>query len=143
MTPIDKQDFGYLLGREVAIIEKMFNYGPEFNFFGKVAINPKQKLHYHSLKALNNEKHNLHPELLEVISARYNSNKNLDLPSFLKPTVRVSFALGYYHELKHILDNYPVLGIVEEKKIEYVPQEVEVKENNIITELQKQYGTHQ
>lgn len=137
MTPIDKQDFGYLLGREVAIIEKMFNYKPEFNFFGKVANNPKHMLPYHSLKALKNEKHNLHPELLEVVSARYNSNKNLDLPSFLKPTVRASFALGYYHELKHIDDNYPVLGIVEEKKVEYVPQEVEVKENNIIEELQK------
>ena len=46
MRPIDKQDFGYLLGREVAIIEKMFNYKPEFNLFGKVAINPKQKLPY-------------------------------------------------------------------------------------------------
>ena len=137
MTSIDKQDFGYLLGREVAIIEKMFNYKPEFNFFGKVAINPKQKLPYHSLKALKNEKHNLHPELLEVVSARYNFNKNLDLPSFLNPTLKSSFSLGYYHELKHIDDNYPVLGIVEEKKVEYVPQEVEVKENNIIEELQK------
>ena len=65
------------------------------------------------------------------------SDTNLDLPSFLKPSVRASFALGYYHELKHITDNYPVLGIVEEKKIEYVPQEVDVKENNIIEELQK------
>lgn len=136
MTPIDKQDFGYLLGREVAIIEKMFNYKPEFNFFGKVAINPKHMLPYHRLKALKNEKHNLHPELLEVVSANF-SDTNLDLPSFLKPSVRASFALGYYHELKHITDNYPVLGIVEEKKIEYVPQEVEVKENNIIAELQK------
>lgn len=132
MRPIDKQDFGYLLGREVAIIEKMFNYKPEFNFFGKVAINPKQKLPYHRLKALKNEKHNLHPELLEVVSARYNY-----LPSFLSPTLKSSFSLGYYHELKHIDDNYPVLGIVEEKKVEYVPQEVEVKENNIIEELQK------
>ena len=137
MTPIDKQDFGYLLGREVAIIEKMFNYGPKFNFFGKAAINPKQKLPYHSLKALKNEKHNLHPELLEVVSARYNFNKNLDLPSFLNPTLKSSFTLGYYHELKHIDDNYPVLGIVEEKEVEYEPQEVEVKENNIIEELQK------
>ena len=137
MRPIDKQDFGYLLGREVAIIEKMFNYKPEFNFFGKVAINPKHMLPYHSLKALKNEKHNLHPELLEVVSARYNSNKNLDLPSFLNPTLKSSFSLGYYHELKHIDDNYPVLGIVEEKEIEYVPQEVEVKKDNIIAELQK------
>lgn len=112
MISIDKQDFGYLLGREVAIIEKMFNYGPGFNFFGKVAINPNQILPYHRLKALKNDKHNLHPELLEVVSANF-SNTNLDLPSFLKPSVRASFALGYYHELKHITDNYPVLGIVE------------------------------
>lgn len=112
MISIDKQDFGYLLGREVAIIERMFNYGPEFNFFGKVAINPNQILPYHRLKALKNEKHNLHPELLEVVSANF-SDTNLDLPSFLKPSVRASFALGYYHELKHITDNYPVLGIVE------------------------------
>lgn len=112
MISIDKQDFGYLLGREVAIIEKMFNYGPGFNFFGKVAINPNQILPYHRLKALKNEKHNLHPELLEVVSANF-SDTNLDLPSFLKPSVRASFALGYYHELKHITDNYPVLGIVE------------------------------
>ena len=112
MISIDKQDFGYLLGREVAIIEKMFNYGPEFNFFGKVAINPNQILPYHRLKALKNEKHNLHPELLEVVSANF-SDTNLDLPSFLKPSVRASFALGYYHELKHITDNYPVLGVVE------------------------------
>lgn len=137
MRPIDKQDFGYLLGREVAIIEKMFNYKPEFNFFGKVAINPKHMLPYHRLKALKNEKHNLHPELLEVVFANYESNKNLDLPSFLKPTVKSSFILGYHHELDHIDNNYPVLGIVEEKKVEYVPQEVEVKENNIIAELQK------
>lgn len=112
MISIDKQDFGYLLGREVAIIEKMFNYGPGFNFFGKVAINPNQILPYHRLKALKNEKHNLHPELLEVVSANF-SDTNLDLPSFLKPSVRASFALGYYHELKHITDNYPVLGVVE------------------------------
>ncbi len=112
MISIDKQDFGYLLGREVAIIERMFNYGPGFNFFGKVAINPNQILPYHRLKALKNEKHNLHPELLEVVSANF-SDTNLDLPSFLKPSVRASFALGYYHELKHITDNYPVLGIVE------------------------------
>lgn len=112
MISIDKQDFGYLLGREVANIEKMFNYGPEFNFFGKVAINPNQILPYHRLKALKNEKHKLHPELLEVVSANF-SDTNLDLPSFLKPSVRASFALGYYHELKHITDNYPVLGIVE------------------------------
>ena len=112
MISTDKQDFAYLLGREVAIIERMFNYGPEFNFFGKVAINPNQILPYHRLKALKNEKHNLHPELLEVVSANF-SDTNLDLPSFLKPSVRASFALGYYHELKHITDNYPVLGIVE------------------------------
>ena len=112
MISIDKQDFGYLLGREVAIIERMFNYGPGFNFFGKVAINPNQILPYHRLKALKNEKHNLHPELLEVVSANF-SDTNLDLPSFLKPSVRASFALGYYHELKHITDNYPALGIVE------------------------------
>ena len=112
MISIDKQDFGYLLGREVAIIERMFNYGPGFNFFGKVAINPNQILPYHRLKALKNEKHNLHPELLEVVSANF-SDTNLDLPSFLKPSVRASFALGYYQELKHITDNYPALGIVE------------------------------
>ena len=112
MISIDKQDFGYLLGREVAIIERMFNYGPGFNFFGKVAANPNQILPYHRLKALKNEKHNLHPELLEVVSANF-SDTNLDLPSFLKPSVRASFTLGYYHELKHITDNYPVLGIVE------------------------------
>ena len=112
MISIDKQDFGYLLGREVAIIEKMFNYGPGFNFFGKVAINPNQILPYHRLKALKNEKHNLHPELLEVVAANF-ADTNLEFPSCLKPSVRASFALGYYHELKHITDNYPVLGIVE------------------------------
>ena len=132
MRPIDKQDFGYLLGREVAIIEEMFNYGPEYNFFGRVAINPNQILPYHRLKALKNEKHNLHPELLEVVSA----NHNTDLPSFLHLNVRTSFVIGYYDELMHIALN-PLLGIVEKKKVEYVPQEVEVKENNIIEELQK------
>ena len=135
MIPVEQQDYGYLLGREVAIIEKMFNYKPEFNLFGKVSVNPLDKLPYHRLKALKNERHNLHPEMVDVASRAFNINQKI--PSFLVPKYRASYALGYYHELKHIQDTYPVLGIVEETTVDYQPKEIEIKKDNIVEELKK------
>lgn len=141
----NNKNYYYNLGRTVALVEIM--NGLDGMFMSKVFDNAFAYLPYHLKKALFNEKHNLHKELLEPadVVLMHGEIPHGILTAYDKTG---SYAIGYYHE-KHYLDStyHGVYGKVETEVVEHVPERVDstpegvdaTNNDNIIEELRRNY----
>lgn len=101
MLDKESKNYYYNLGRVVAIVEIMNGLRPDF--FQKVSINAYAYLPYHLTKALFNDNHNLHAELLDPADIVLRQGK-IPHGLFFGRDKNGEYALGYYHQ-KAYIDN--------------------------------------
>lgn len=136
---LDKKnnDYFYNLGRTVAIVEIM-NELPD-TWRGKVCSNAYQNLPYQLKKALFNDQHNLHSELLEPANVALMKG---ELPKTLMSVEdrKGTFWIGYYQEKTYLDKTYKgVYGKVETTIEEHVPKHIDVAPDidNTIDDLKR------
>ena len=120
----NNRNYFYNVGRTVALVEIM-NELPD-TWRGKVCTNANQNLPYQLKKALFNERHNLHKELLDPANVTLMEG---ELPKTLMsvPDKTGSFWIGYYHEKAYLADTYKgIYGKVETTIEEHVPEPITV-----------------
>ena len=131
------KNYFYNVGRTVAIVEIM-NELPE-TWRGKVCTNAYQNLPYQLKKALFNERHNLHKELLDPANVTLMEG---ELPKTLMSVEDKTglFWIGYYHEKAYLADTYKgIFGKVETTIEEHVPERIDVPADtdNTIDDLKR------
>ena len=120
----NNKNYFYNVGRTVAIVEIM-NELPD-TWRGKVCDNAHQNLPYQLKKALFNERHNLHKELLDPAHVTLMEG---DLPKTLMTVEDKTglFWIGYYHEKAYLDETYKgIYGKVETTIEEHVPDQIAV-----------------
>lgn len=141
----ESKNYYYNLGRVVAIVEIMTGEG----LVSLVFNNAKEKLPYHLTKAMHDDKHNLHKELLapaHVVLMEGELPKNI-------MTVHDSnglYHIGYYHQKAYLEDKYKGnYGKIETVIEHHTPVKIEdridsesikatIESNNEIEELRRQ-----
>lgn len=123
----ENRNFYYNVGRTTAIVEVM--NGLPTGFVSKVFDNARLNLPYQLNKALMNERHILHRELLEPSLI---SLMDDPLPTKIMSTNATGgcrFWAGYYHQKAYLQQNYKKLFENVETTIEeHIPERVEVPE---------------
>ena len=132
-----KKDYYYNLGRVTALVELMT--AVPANFVGKVFDNANNMLPYWLKKALFNDKHNLHKELLEPADVVLMHG---EIPKKMMSVVDKNgcFYIGYYHQKSYIAEKYGCFIGKEEVIVkEHTPEPVAVPVNrdNGIDELKR------
>lgn len=120
----NNKNYFYNVGRTVAIVEVM-NELPD-TWRGKVCTNANQNLPYQLKKALFNERHNLHKELLDPAHVTLMEG---ELPKTLMTVEDKTglFWIGYYHEKAYLDETYRgIYGKVETTIEEHVPEPITV-----------------
>ena len=139
----DNENYYYNLGRTVALVEIM--NGLSTRLMSQVFDNAFAALPYQLKKALFNDKHNLHAELLEPANVVLMKG---EIPHGVMTACdsNGSYAIGYYHQKHYLEEKYHgIYGKVETvvvehvpEKVEYTPDGVSVKDcDNIIEELKR------
>lgn len=97
------KNYYYNLGRVTALVEVMTDR--PYNFVGKVFDNANNILPYWLKKALFNDKHNLHKELLEPADVVLMHG---EIPKTLMTVVDKNgcFYIGYYQQNAYITEKY-------------------------------------
>lgn len=131
----DCKNYFYRLGRLVAVVEKMAKVPQTFS--GSVYDNAEQKLLPDLRDTLNNankvtEKHPLTDELFELASVGLDERK-IPFECIGNTGHGMTYWLGYEHEKKYIMDNYPSLcGMAVTEVYYHVPEHVEVPAGGIV-----------
>lgn len=139
----ENKNYYYNLGRVVAIVEIMNNL--DHMFMSKVFDNAFAYLPYQLKKALFNDKHNLHKELLDPADVVLMKG---EIPHGILTAYDQTgaYAIGYYHQKAYLDETYHgVFGKVETEVTEHVPEHVDYSpdgvnagvKDNIIDELMK------
>ncbi len=139
----ENENYYYNLGRTVALVEIM--NGLDGKFMIKVFDNAFQNLPHHLKKALFNDKHNLHKELLEPADVVL-MHGEIPHGILTEYDISGSYAIGYYHEKAYLDTTYHgVYGKVETEVVEHIPERIDSTpegmnadwNDNIIEELRR------
>jgi hypothetical protein len=131
------KNYYYNLGRVTALVEVMTDR--PYNFVGKVFDNANNILPYWLKKALFNDKHNLHKELLAPADVVLMHG---EIPKTLMTVVDKNgcFYIGYYQQKAYITEEYGTAIGKEEVTIEHhTPEHIDVPTDidNTIDDLKR------